>query len=394
MDDAPRSDPRADDADLRRQILDSLDGFIRSELAPRAAQMDADDSYPWDLHQTAAELGLFAISLPDDCGGLGLDLRTRLEIIERVARVSASFAVILSAWPDAVQPIVEFGSDALREEVLPKVASGEWCPAIAISEAGAGSDMAAMKTRAERVAGGYRLTGTKTWCTHGGMADVLVVFATLDPDAGHRGITAFLVRKGTKGFHVERDEKLASMRGSPQSTLRFDGCFVPESERLGDDGAGFGIAAAALDEARLNVSAKALGCAHACLKTAVDYAREREAFGQPIIRHQGLQFLLAELCTEYAASRALWHQAIDALLLERSRHASVMGSMAKNACTDIAMRAAVEAIQVLGATGLSTEVPLERFMRDAKAYQIYDGTTQIHKMIIGRYLDKQGLPFD
>lgn len=380
--------------ELRRQVLGSVDNFVRNDLAPRAAEIDAEDAYPWDLHKKAAELGLFAIALPEEYGGIGLDLPTRLEIIERVARVSASFAVILSAWPDAVLPIVELGNQELRDEILPKVATGEWCPAIAISEPEAGSDAAAMKTRAEKVDGGYRLSGTKTWCTHGGMADVVVVFATLDPSARHRGITAFLVRKGAEGFNVVRDEKLACMRGSPQSTLEFDNCFVPDSERLGEEGEGFGKAMEALDEARLNVSAKALGCAHACLEIAVNYAKERRAFGKPIIQHQGLQFLLSELCTQYAAARALWREATDALQSGRSRHASIMGSMAKNACTDIAMRAPVEAIQVLGATGLSTDVPLERFMRDAKAYQIYDGTTQIHNMIIGRYLEAEGLPFD
>ena len=383
-----------EDLDMRRQILDSVGSFIRTELAPRAAQIDASNAYPWDLHKSAADLGLFAIALPEECGGLGLDLATRLEIIEQVARVSASFAVILSAWPDAVLPIVELGSDALRAEILPRVASGEWCPAIAISEPGAGSDAAAMSTQAERVEGGYRLSGVKTWCTHGGMADVVVVFATVDPSAGHRGITAFVVRKGAEGFRVVRDEDLACMRGSPQSTLEFDGCFVPYADRLGYEGAGFRKMMEALDEARLNVSAKALGCAHACIDIAVAYAKERQAFGQPIIQHQGLQFLLSELCTEYAAARALWKEATRALQSGRTRHASVMGSMAKNACTAIGMRAPVEAIQVLGATGLSKDVPIERFMRDAKAYQIYDGTTQIHNLIIGRYLDRDGLPFD
>lgn len=376
------------------QVLDTLDRFIAAELAPRAASLDASDAYPWDLHERAAALGLFAIALPEAYGGLGLDLRTRLRVIERVARVSASFAVILSAWPDAVLPIVEFGSEPLKREVLPKVASGTWCPAIAISEPEAGSDAAAMATRAEAAPGGYRLTGTKAWCTHGGMADVVVVFAKTDPSAGSRGITAFLVRKGCGGFRVVRDEALTGLRGSPQSLLEFDGCFVPESDRLGPEGAGFRKAMEALDEARLNVSAKALGCAHTCLRLAVDHARERRAFGKPIIEHQGLAFLLAELATDYASARALWLEAVSAFERGRSRHASVLGSMAKNACTAIGMRAPVEAIQVFGAAGLSTDLPLERFLRDAKAYQIYDGTTQIHQMIIGRHLAREGFAFD
>lgn len=214
-------------AALAEQVLGTVDRFVAAELEPRAAGIDASDAYPWDLHGKAAALGLFAMALPEEHGGLGLDLRTRLLVIERVARVSASFAVILSAWPDAVLPIVEFGSEALKAEVLPKVASGAWCPAIAISEPEAGSDAAAMATRAEAVAGGYRLTGTKAWCTQGGLADVIVVFARTDPGAGSRGITAFLVRRGAEGFRVVRDEALTGLRGSPRSLLEFDGCLVP-----------------------------------------------------------------------------------------------------------------------------------------------------------------------
>ena len=379
---------------LRREILATVEKFIKDELVPRAAEIDRDGVYPLDLHKIASELGLFAIAIPKAYGGLGLDFMTRLAIIERVARVSASFAVILSTWPDAALPIVELGSDALRAELLPKIASGEYYPAFALSEPGAGSDAAAMTTRAVRVDGGYRLSGTKTWCTHGGLADVVVVFATTDPSIGSRGITAFLVRKGTAGFRVTRDEHLKGLRGSPQSTLLFDECFVPVAERLGEEGEGFRKAMESLDEARLNVSAKALGCAYACISLAVDYAKQREAFGHPIIRHQGLQFLLSELCTEYASARALWREAIQALEAGRSRRASVIGSMAKNACTAIGMRAPVEAMQVFGAAGLSMDLPLQRFLRDAKAFQIYDGTTQIHNLIIGRYLDRDGVPFE
>ncbi len=380
--------------EVAREVLRSVERFAEKELAPRAKDIDESDSYPWDLHEKAAELGLFAIALPENYGGLGLGLRTRLEVIERIARYSGSFAVILSTWPDAVLPLIEHGSNALQSEVLPKVASGEWCPAIAISEPEAGSDAAAMTTRAERVEGGWRLTGTKTWCTHGGMADIVVVFAKTDPDLRSRGISAFMVRKGAEGFTVVRDEKLISVNGSPQSTLQFDQCFVPDADVLGDEGEGWKTAMAALDEARLNVSAKALGAARACLDIAIGYARERMAFGKPIIEHQGLQFLLSDLSTEYVAARAVWMQAIDAFETGRDRRAGILGSMAKNLCTEIAMRAAVEGIQVMGANGLSRELPLGRFMRDVKAYQIYDGTTQIHKMIIGRHLQAEGLPID
>ena len=372
------------------QVLDTVRRFVSNEIEPRAAQIDASNVYPWDLHEQAGELGLFGIALPEAYGGLGLDLRTRLEIIELVARSSGSFAIILSTWPDAVHPIVERGSEELKREILPRVARGEWCPALAMSEPSAGSDAASMKAEARKTQDGYILNGTKTWCTHGGMADMLVVFAKTDPDAGSAGISAFLIRKDDPGFAVVRDEDLFSVRGSPQSTLEFSDCFVSEDRRLGEEGEGFKLAMKALDEARLNVSAKALGAAHTSISIATNYARDRQAFGTSIINHQGLQFLLADLATEYAAARTLWLHAIAELEQRPSRRASTFASMAKLACTEIGMKAPVEAIQVLGATGLSTEVPLGRFMRDAKAYQIYDGTTQIHKMIIGRHLAREG----
>ncbi len=382
------------DTGIANQIIASVDRFIAERLEPRAASIDARDEYPWDLHKEASELGLFAIAIPEKYGGLDLDLRTRLSVLERLARSSASFAVSVSTWPDAVVPIIEHGNDDLRNEVLPKVATGEWCPAIALSEPSAGSDLASINTRAEKVDGGYRITGTKTWCTHGGMADIIVVFAKTDPNAGHKGISAFLVRKGAEGFTVVRDEKLTGLRGSPQSTLEFDQVFVPNSERLGAEGSGFYMAMEALDDARLNVSAKALGVAYRAIYEATEYAKERKAFGKPIIEHQGLQFLLSDLATEYAAAEALWSRAVDLISKERSRKNSVVASMAKIACTSIGMRAPIEAIQIFGAAGLSTELPLERMMRDAKAFEIYDGTTQIHKLIIGRHLQTEGLPFD
>ena len=382
------------DGGLEPEILRTVDRFIEECLEPRAAAIDASDAYPRDLHDVAAELGLFGLAVPEAYGGVDVSLRTRLFLIERVCRSSASFGVLLSAWPDGLAPLCRYGGDALKQRLLPKIATGELIPAFALSEPGAGSDVAALETTAKRDGDAYLLNGTKTWCTHGSIADVLTVFAKTDARAGHRGITAFLVEKGTPGFEVVRDESLAGLRGSPQSTVRFTDARVPAAHRLGEEGAGFRIAMEALDEARLNCSAQALGVAWRAIREATGHANERIAFGQPIIEFQGVHFLLADLCTEYAAARALWLEAIDAYEAGPSRRSGVIGSMAKNACADIAMKAPVEAIQIFGAAGLHREMPLERLLRDAKAYQIFDGTTQIHNMIIGRYLQKVGLPFD
>ena len=382
------------DGGLEPEILRTVDRFIEECLEPRAAAIDASDAYPRDLHDVAGELGLFGLAVPEAYGGVNVSLRTRLFLIERVCRSSASFGVLLSAWPDGLAPLCRYGGDALKQRLLPKIATGELIPAFALSEPGAGSDVAALETTAKRDGDAYLLNGTKTWCTHGSIADVLTVFAKTDASAGHRGITAFLVGKGTPGFEVVRDESLAGLRGSPQSTVRFTDARVPAAHRLGEEGAGFRIAMEALDEARLNCSAQTLGVAWRAIREATGHANERIAFGQPIIEFQGVHFLLADLCTEYAAARALWLEAIDAYEAGPSRRSGVIGSMAKNACADIAMKAPVEAIQIFGAAGLHREMPLERLLRDAKAYQIFDGTTQIHNMIIGRYLQKVGLPFD
>ena len=330
------------DGDFEREVLRTVDRFVDEHLEPRAAAVDASDAYPRDLHDLAGELGLFGLAVPEAYGGVDIGLRTRLFVIERVCRSSASFGVLLSAWPDGLAPLTRYGSEALKSRLLPGIATGELIPAFALSEPGAGSDAAAIATTAKRDGDGYVLNGTKTWCTHGSIADVLTVFAKTDPGAGHRGITAFLVEKGTPGFEVVRDESLAGLRGSPQSTVRFADARVPAAHRLGEEGAGFRIAMEALDEARLNCSAQALGVAWRAIREATSHAGERIAFGQPIIEFQGVHFLLAELCTEYAAARALWLQAIEAFEAGPTRRSGVIGSMAKNACAAIAMKAPVE----------------------------------------------------
>ena len=382
-----------DDA-LEGQILDRVDRFIRESVEPQAHGIDESDEYPQNLHDEAAAMGLFGLAVPVEYGGLNVSVRTRLKIIERLARYSGTFSVIVCSVPDGLDPLRTHGTEALKQKYLPGVASGKLMPAIAMSEPNGGSDVAAMTTTARIEGDHYVLNGTKSWCTHGSIADVVTVFAKTNLEAGHRGISAFLVPKDTPGFQVVRDEPLTCLRGSPQSTLEFTEARIPASLRLGEEGAGFKIAMAAMDDARLNCSAQALGVAWRCIHEATEYARQRIAFKQPIIEFQGIHFLLAELCTEYSAARALWLQAIDAFEAGPSRKSGIIGSMAKNACTAIAMKAPIEAMQVFGAAGLSTDLPLERMMRDAKAYQIFDGTTQIHNLIIGRYLQNEGLPFD
>lgn len=373
-------------------MLSSIDRLCRERIAPRAAEIDETDEFPRDLYAAAAELGVFGLWIPEDYGGIGPDMVTPLLISERIARDSASFSLSFSNCGDAVTPIVIAGSEAVKSEYLPSIASGEMIPVFALTEPGSGSDAASIVTGAERDGDSYVINGRKMWITNGSVGDVYVIFAKTDPDAGHRGVSAFVMPRDTPGFSVGRDEKLLGLHGSPTSELIFDNVRVPVENRLGEEGEGFRVAMVTLDEARLNCAAMALGVASAALDLAVDYAKQREQFGKPIIEHQGLQFLLAEVTTEVAAARALWEKAIAIIEREKSREASVWAALAKLASTDAAMRATTEAVQVFGAAGLSRAQPVERLMRDVKAFQIFDGTNQIQKMLIGRHLQRYGSP--
>ena len=377
---------------VRDQILASVDRLCRERIAPRAAEIDAADEFPRDLYAAAAELGVFGLWIPQAYGGIGPDMVTPLLISERIARDSASFSLSFSNCGDAVTPIVIAGSDAVKREFLPSIASGEFIPVFALTEPDSGSDAASIVTRAERDGDSYVINGRKMWITNGSVGDVYVIFAKTDPDAGHRGVSAFVMARDTPGFSVGRDEPLLGLRGSPTGELIFDNARVPAGNRLGEEGEGFKLAMVTLDEARLNCSAMALGVAGAALELAVDYAKQREQFGKPIIEHQGLQFLLAEVTAEVAAARALWEKAITIIEREKSREASVWAALAKLVSTDAAMRATTEAVQVFGAAGLSRAQPVERMMRDVKAFQIFDGTNQIQKMLIGRHLQRHGPP--
>ena len=380
------------DKATREQIMASIDRLCRERIAPRAAEIDERDEFPRDLYAAAAELGVFGLWIPEEYGGIGPDMVTPLLISERIARDSASFSLSFSNCGDASTPIVIAGTDAVKREYLPRIASGDFIPVFALTEPDSGSDAASIVTRAERDGDDYIINGRKMWITNGSVGDVYVVFAKTDPDAGHRGVSAFVMPRGAPGFSVGRDEKLLGLHGSPTSELIFDNVRVPAENRLGAEGEGFKVAMVTLDEARLNCSAMALGVASAALELAVAYAKEREQFGKPIIEHQGLQFLLAEMTADVAAARALWEKAMATIEREKSREASVWAALAKLVSTDAAMRVTTDAIQVYGAMGLARAQPVERMMRDVKAFQVFDGTNQIQKMLIGRHLERYGPP--
>jgi alkylation response protein AidB-like acyl-CoA dehydrogenase len=374
-------------------MLDAVDRFARERVAPRAAEIDRCDEFPRDLWRAAAELGLFALGVPEAYGGLGRDILTPLLVSERLARASAAFALSFNNTTDAVVPLIMEGTEAQKRRYLPKVAKGEIIPCISITEPQGGSDMAGIRATARRDGDGYILDGRKAWCTNAPIGDIFIIFARTDPAAGHKGLSAFLVERGAVGLTTGRAEKLIGLRGSPTGEITLNGVRVPASHLLGAAGDGFRIGALTLDESRLHCAAVALGVATAALEQAVAYAVERVQFGKAIIEHQGLQFLLSDLTTQLAGARALWEQAVEMLLADHTRRTGTYAAMTKLLCSELCMKITTEAVQVLGANGLSNSYPVERLMRDAKAFQIYDGTSQIQKWLIGRQLQKSGLPY-
>jgi alkylation response protein AidB-like acyl-CoA dehydrogenase len=381
------------DAETSRLILQNVERFSRERVRPRAAEIDRDGTFPRDLFAEAAALGLFGLGVGEEYGGLGRDLVTPLLISERLARESASFALIFNNTTDSTVPIAECAGEPLRRRYLPAIARGEIIPCISITEPQGGSDVAAMRTTAQRKGAAYVLAGRKAWCSNAGVGDLFTIFAKTDPAAGHKGISAFLVPAGTAGLSIGRPEEMMGLRGSPIADLILNDVEVPAENLLGREGDGFRIAMLTLDESRLHCAAMALGVATRAAELALEYARQREQFGQPIARHQGVQFILADMATQLAAARALWQTATRKLMADHTREASTFAGMAKLYCSDLCMKITVDAVQVLGANGLSRPYEVERLMRDAKAFQIFDGTSQIQRSMIGRYLDKHGLPF-
>ena len=377
----------------RLQILALVDRLIKDKVAPEAAIIDAEDKFPSALYAETAKQGLLGLWIPEEYGGTGPDLITPLIVSERFARVSCAFALIYSNCGDAVNAIVNAAGDHLKREWLPKIVSGEVIPCFSLSEPGAGSDVASLTTRAEKNGNTYIINGRKCWCTNGSVGGVYTLFAKTQPDKKHKGISAFLVPRDVPGLSVVRDEDLMGLRGSPTTELEFDNVRLPADHLIGQEGEGFRIAMIALDEARLNCAAMALGAGTAALNDAVNYAKERVQFDKPIIEHQGLQFKLAEMTAQMAAARSLWEESIAMLEAGQSKRSSAYAALTKYVCTEAAMKVTIDAVQVLGGSGLSKAHSVERYMRDVKAFQIFDGTNEIQKILIGRYLQKEGLPF-
>jgi alkylation response protein AidB-like acyl-CoA dehydrogenase len=384
--------PQSHANDEEEMMLAAVRELVAEKVAPRAAAIDESGEFPTDIKDLFAQNDLLGIPIPEEYGGLGGTFVTYVKVVEEIAKACASSSLIVAVQELGMLPILIGGNEEIKKRFLPRIASGELIAAYALTEASSGSDaLGSMRTRAERRGENYVLNGQKIWITNGSVADVVCVFAVTDPAAGSRGVSAFVVEKGTPGFIVGTKEKKMGIRGSPTVELVFDDCEIPAANRIGEEGEGFKIAMKVLDKSRPGIAAQALGIASGALDYAVNYAKERVAFGKPIGQHQGIGFMLADMKTEVEAARLLLYEAARKCD-EGAPDVTLWAALAKLKCGDVAMSVTTDAVQVLGGFGYSTDYPVERMMRDAKITQIYEGTQQIQRLVIARNLVGKGKP--
>lgn len=366
---------------MRKMVRD----FAKEEITPEIERMEAEDRFPIEVIDKMGELGLMGIPISEDYGGSGMDYISYIIAINEISKVSASVGVVLSVHTSVgTNPILYFGNDEQKEKYLPKLASGEYLGAFALTEPGAGSDAGNIKATAKFDGENYILNGSKIFITNGGAADTYITFARTGEDLSE--ISAFIIEKDTPGFNVGKAERKMGLHGSGTKELSFDQCKVPKSQLLGKEGEGYKIALANLNVGRIGIAAQALGIAEGALEHATDYAKEREQFGKPIAHNQGVSFKLADMGTQVEAARLLVYQAAD--LVQRNIPCAKEASMAKMFASNTAMKVAIEAVQIFGGYGFTEDYPVERFFRDAKVTQIYEGTNEIQHIVIAKNLLK------
>ncbi|HUG31056.1 MAG TPA: acyl-CoA dehydrogenase family protein [Candidatus Limnocylindria bacterium] len=371
-----------------RLLRDTAREFAQREIAPTAIERDEAERFDRSIFTRMGELGLTGAPLPESVGGGGFSYLGWALVMEEIGAADMASAVTLSVHLLSQFPVLNFGTDEQVGRWLPPMIAGEALGAFCLTEPSGGSDAAALRTRATRVEGeeagaadaGYRLDGTKIWISNAPDADRYLVFATVDPAKGSKGITAFLVEKDTPGFRFGAHEKKMGIRACPATELIFDGAIVPAANRLGDEGGGYRIALSSLAEGRISIGAACVGIARSALEQSAAYLQQRKAFGASLAERQGLKFMLAEMAREAAAARALVHEAARAK--DRGEPIGELSSLAKWTASDAAMKVATDAVQLFGGTGYSRETGIERLMRDAKGAQIYEGTNQIHRLIV------------
>jgi len=372
--------------EMQREIQVQLEKFRLDQIEPHVEHDDEKENFRMEIYHQIGELGFAGGPLPEEFGGSELCYEDFCVALAEIAKSSVSYAVTLSVSTMVQSIINEFGNSEQKKKYLTQLTSGQDIGAFALSESSSGSDAAALKTSAKKTEGGYLLQGSKMWITSGGLAKTYIVMARTG-EAGAKGISAFIVEDGMKGFSYGKKEKKMGWKVSPTRELIFDQCFVPEENLLIGEGQGFKIAMSALDKGRITIGAIATGLAQRALDEAVKYSLERKQFNQAIFDFQGLQFMMADMATEVEASKLLVQQA--AKLYDEKRPNQKLASMAKLKATDTAMKVSTDAVQVLGGVGYTTEYPVERLMRDAKVLQIVEGTNQVQRVVIARSLKKE-----
>jgi alkylation response protein AidB-like acyl-CoA dehydrogenase len=372
--------------EAHRQFRDTLHKFAEDRVAPNAAEADREATFPQKSFDACVELELPGLGLPVEYGGAGADMVTQAIMAEELARVCASTSLTLLISKLSMLPVINWGSEALRRRYVPRVASGEAQGSYCLSEADAGSDVAAMKAKAVRDGDHYLLTGTKYWITNAGISDIYTVFAVTDPAAGRRGISCFVV-EADWGVEVAPHEDKMGLRGSPTAAVSLDQVRVPAENLVGEEGMGFTIAMHTLDRSRPTIGAQAVGIAQGAIDCASGYMLERRAFGNPIADLQGLRFMLADMAMRTEAARTMIYRACSLIDSgDPEGELTKIGAMAKCFASDTAMAVSTDAVQLLGGYGYVKDFPVERFMRDAKITQIYEGTNQIQRVVIAKQL--------
>lgn len=373
----------------QRMVQEMTRAFAEKELAPVASRLDREGAYPHEQLKKLGEMGLMGVFVPEEFGGAGMDFLSYVTALEEVSKAWASLGTILSVNNSLVcGPIFRFGSGAQKKRYLPLVARGEWLGCYALTEAGAGSDAGSIRTRAVRINGDYVLNGSKVFTTNGSQANLAIVYAVTGPSQGKQGISAFLVERGTPGFVVGKIEDKLGLRSSETAALSFEDCRVSQENLLGREGEGFKIALETLDGGRIGIATQAVGVAQACMEESLSYATQRHQFGHPIADFQAIQWMLADMATEIDAARLLTYRA--AWLQQQGREVTRAAAMAKLFASEASNRAAYKALQIFGGYGYIKDFAVERLFRDARVTTLYEGTSEIQRLIIARHLLRDG----
>jgi len=369
----------------QKMFQQSIRELAKNEVEPRAMEIDAQGEFPWDMVELLKKNDILGLPFDEEYGGQGADLLTLCIAVEELAKVCVNTSLILGCQELGSTPIKLAGSDEQKKRYIPDLASGEKLAAFGLTEPEAGSDAASMKSRAVKKGDKYLLNGSKCFITNGGVASTYSVFAMTDPEKGVRGISAFIVEKDFPGFTIGKHEDKMGIRGSSTTELIFEDCEVPAANLLWQEGKGFNLAMMTLDRTRSSIGAQGLGCAAGALEYAMAYMKDRVQFGRSIASLQGLQFMVADLAMQVEAARSLVYRAASAVENQEEGF-SALSAMAKCFATDTAMKVTTDCVQLMGGYGYMKDYPMERMMRDAKITQIYEGTNQVQRVVISRYL--------